>query len=188
MVEEITTERSNVPTGTQGYRMGAEDTPLIGPWQTLSPSQLASLYNMVEVPANCHRVHHVITHRANGASEHAWISWLPAHHASPGGTVMHSSEWRTMPSIFHAAPPLPAHPIPSRPPAGRAAPDVSSAFFDLRRLWSHRGLPQAAPQATTNIAELECHGDSQSESNGDRFEPAFDHRNNMRTKKSMVRS
>ena len=186
---EITRERPNAQGGTEGSRTSADDAPLIGPWRTLSPSQIASLYILVQVPANRPQVHHVITHRPDGISEHGWISWMPAKHATPGGTVVHSSEWRTMPSIF-APPPLPAVPIASRAP-GRAAPDALSAFSDPRRLWSHGGPQQAAPRAITSDAEMESRGNPE-ESGGDgsdRIEPALiGHRNKMRTKKSMVSS
>ena len=184
-VEEITRERPNAQGGTQGYRASADDTPFSGPWRTLSPSELASLYNMMQVPANHPQVHHVITHRADGISEHAWMSWMPAHHATPGGTVMHSSRWRSMPSIF-APPPLPAVPIASRPPRREAADHVPSAFSDPRRLRSHGGPHQAAPRAITNDAQMECRKQRGSDGS-DGIEPALTgHRNKMPTKKSIV--
>jgi hypothetical protein len=161
----------------------ATDAPLIGPWQTLSPSELASLYNMVQVPAHYQRVHHVVTHRANGTSEHAWIRWLPAHHASPGGTVVHSSEWSTMPSIFHAPPPLATA---RRLPPGQTPPDVTSAFSDPRSLDAN--LQQPAPSQTTT--EIGYHGDSEQSDNNtcsDKLTASESHhRHNIRRKKSMV--
>ena len=155
MEEEVTT-----PRPSNASNAGALDIALQGSWRLMSPSEVAALYNRVQLPVNPHGVEQpVVTRHADGCTAvHGWMQRLAPAVLSPGGTMVHSSDqWLTRPSIFH-----PLASTPNRQsPAVRAATDVASAFSNPRQQGSHGAgvQKQMASQTTTeSVDETEHNG------------------------------